>query len=261
MNKSTVFLCGILGTASTALAQGPVYSVNIVGIQKVTTPPGEYVQASNPFVKSATDLNSVVGNQMTGGTDFDTGDNVLVWTGTTYKTFFLVNSGGEYPELDGKWISLDGEGNPVVATEPLPTGKGFWFKNNNAEATVSFVGDVESAATKSMAIVPGFNLVSYPYSSSVALNSAAMNLNLAAGCIGGEEVDTSDTISIWGEGTYRTYFLVNFPAEPTLHNKWCYVGGDGGVYAADVVLEPGMSFWYGRRSNAGSFTWTTTKPY
>ena len=198
---------------------------------------------------------------MVGGTDYGSGDNILVWTGTEYRNYFLVDYPSE-PTLHQKWVYIDDENNAIVATEGLPPGKGFWMKSNNAAPTVSFVGDVEAAPTKQITVNPGFNLISYPYSTSVDLNSSAMNLVIGSGCAGGTDPGDSDTINIWESNTYKTYFLVDFPSEPTLHNKWCYVDeSDSQVYAANVTLQPGTSFWYKRKSTAGVLTWTTTKPY
>jgi len=236
---------------SSALAQGPVYSVNIVGFQKVANPAGAFNLSGNPFTKPSMTVQDVVGNQGTGGDGFGNSDNLLLWTGTTYKQLFLVGQGID-PLLDGKWVDENFE----PSTDVLAPGAGFWFKNNGASTNVVLVGDVVSAATVDKSINPGFNLLNYPYSTTVTINSAAMNLNAAAGCTGGDGFGNADNIYVWNGSQYVQFFLVGLGIDPLLDDKWV----DENFEPTTAVINPGQGFWYKRQGAAG-LTWHTVKPY
>jgi hypothetical protein len=235
----------------TAFAQGPVYSVNIVGFQKVTTAPGSFNLSGNPFLKSAMTVQDVVGNQGTGGDSFGNADNLLLWTGSAYKQLFLVGQGID-PELDGKWV----DENFTPSTDVVAPGTGFWIKSSAVTNTTTIVGDVVMDATKSFTINPGFNLLSYPYSTTAAINSSQMGLNAAAGCTGGDSFETADNIYVWNGAQYVQYFLVAIGTDPELDDKWV----DENFTPTTVSVQPGQGLWY-KRTGSSSFTWTTTKPY
>jgi len=257
--KKLIAVFAALTAATCAYAQGPVYSVNIVGYQRVSVT-NAFTQVSNPFLNTSQDINTVVGNQLSGGFDFDGADNILVWTGSSYKSFFLADTGGEAPEFDGKWVEINPQGEAVIANIELPPGVGFFVKRNVATNQFVMVGDVVGAPSVTNVLNVGFSLVSYPYSSGVAINSPQFGLNLAAGARGGEEPDSADTISIWDGSAYQTFFLVDFPSEPSLHDKWVFVDGNGDVQVSTMVLQPGQSFWY-KRNSVSSLTWVTQRPY
>jgi hypothetical protein len=239
---------GILASIA-AFAQGPVYSVNIVGFQKVGVDAGQFVLSSNPFVKPAQTVQDIVGAQLTGGTDFSTGDNMLLWNGSFYNQLFLVNLDGD--PLDGQWV----DETFTPSTELLAPGTGFWIINRNATNTFTMVGDVVMDATKTRQINPGFNLISYPYSTSAGVNSSALNLKKASGCQGGTDFSTGDNIFLWNGSFYNQLFLVDLPGDP-LDDQWV----DETFTPVSVDLQPGQGFWY-LRNGSGSFNWTTTKPY
>jgi len=197
-----------------AFAQGPVYSVNIVGFQKVT-PSNQFTQVSNPFVQTNFTLDTVIGDQLAGAPDIDSADNVHYWNGTTYVRFFKADGIGD-PNVDGHWFD---EG-LSPATQTFSPGTGFWIKRNSSVTnTFVMVGDVQSAATQSVTINPGFSMISYPYSTSVGINDAAF-INLASGATGATDIDTADNIYVWTGTEYVRYFLVNGVGDPNFDGKW-----------------------------------------
>jgi hypothetical protein len=247
---SLIGIFAAAAAATTALAQGPVYSVNIVGFQKVASS-NLFTQVSNPFRQEDSTIGGVVGDQLTGGFDFDSGDNIFTWNGSSYNRYFLAENTG-LPEFDGKWL----DENLEEATEELPPGKGFWIVNRNTNDTVVMVGDVVSDASIVTAIQPGFNMVSYPFSTSVAINSSNFNMNVTAGFTGGVDFDTADTIFIWNGSQYVRYFLVDVGVDPELDNKWV----DENLEIVTASIDPGQGFWV-RKLGANSVNWVVNKPY
>lgn len=254
MRNSAFLAIAAIGAlvGSSALAQGPVYSVNIVGFQKVTVAPGKTDFSSNPFVKSSASIQDVIGNQGEGGETISDADNILFWNGSSYDVAYL--SAGNGPPYDGNWIDENGD----ILTTPIQPGTGFLFKNRvgGATNTLVLVGDVVSAATVSQTINPGLNLISYPYSTTIALNS--LNLHLAQGAHGAETIGDADQMFVWNPVTasYAKYYLSSGNGAP-IDDNWIDENGD----TSPVVINPGDSIWYFRKPSLGALTYTETKPY
>ena len=154
MNKTSILLCSLLGIATSALAQGPVYSVNIVGIQKTQIDPGSLQLLGTPFNIATQNINQVMGQQLTTGFGTGTGDAVFFWTGSAYKSYFRLTPVGD--PRDNQWIDESGN----LATDPVPPGVGFWVKNNQVDGQeVAMVGEVELRATVTKQINPGLQIV------------------------------------------------------------------------------------------------------
>ena len=77
---------------------------------------------SLPFIPEDTDLNEVIGDQLTGGLTADESDRMWMWTGTTYEMWWLYDSGGDWPDYDGKWFTTGGS--PMI----MEPGKGYWIQ-------------------------------------------------------------------------------------------------------------------------------------
>lgn len=260
MNKTAILLSGLLSAATAALAQGPVYSVNIVGIQKVSVDPNGLEMASNPFTKADSSVTSVLGTQFDGGLGPDEADKIYVFDSNSngYKVYFLYfNAANSNDPLNNKWL----DENYDEAVEPLSPGKGFFLSNNigGATNTVSLVGDVVSTPQVTKTILPGLNQISYPYSTSISLNSMA--LKIANGAVGALGPDEADNIFIWSQSanTYVRYFLYNNSgnAADPLNNSWLDENYDVSV----SVVQPGQAFFYQRLTTAPALNWVENKPY
>ncbi len=69
-----------------------------------------------------------VANGSTASDSLETADNIQIWTGGTYKTYYLYTSGGELgPTYDNKWYDAENEDDPT--TDVIPSGSAAWYKN------------------------------------------------------------------------------------------------------------------------------------
>ncbi len=249
MNKTTLLLCSLLGAATSALAQGPVYSVNIVGIQKVPVPGQQLDFVSTPFNSGSNTLDDILKTQAEPGTD-----EVFVWDVTTsnYKKFILFPPGIPGSEdIGNRWVSAD---DLSVANFPIGPGSGFIFKNSmtaGATNTISVVGDVVMAPSVAKTVPVNLSIQSYPYSSIIALNSCALSGPSSP-------ANAGDEIFMWNVATqnYKKYIYVGSVGDPGLDYKWLDSDTAG---VTTVELVPGDSFFY--KNNGAQFTWTETKPY
>jgi len=166
--KALLSVAAIAASAISAMAQGNVYSLNIVGYATVTVPAGFSILA-NPLSAGATNGANEIGLTIDS-------EQILTWN--------PANSSFNYVSFDstlGGWI--DAQLNP--STPPsLPPGKGFFFFNPATTATnITFVGQVVpgpgAANSNSLPLIPGFSMIGSPLPANVTnISSAPVSLPL-----------------------------------------------------------------------------------
>ena len=239
-------------TAPTLFAQtGPVYSVNMVGFQRVDANSLALKTTSTPFNGALTDLDDVINTQLTGGPDKNSADNIWFWDSITsqYRKYFLFESMGH--PLSGTWLRDDFQ----QIAEPIEPGTGFWvIKNNTTDDEIVMVGEVVDDPQITKNLKPGLNLVSYGYSSAISMTD--LNLKVEDGARGGSDKDDADNIWVWTGSQYEKYFLFSLMGHP-LDNTWLR---DDFVNVA-VDFQPGNAFWYVRHLDEIDLDWVENKPY
>jgi hypothetical protein len=207
---------GTLLTAIFLAVSLTAFSQNIVsrpvGFVRVEVPAQGQALVSLPFEPFDEDINSVLADQLTGGTNASTADAVVQWdsVNSVYVSAVKVADAG-HRKVDGNWVSdLDSLKASKVTLLP---GEGFYILNKQyTNQTVILSGDVLLAATNEMTLAPSLNLIGYPFSTSARLEDTAL----------GDKVEGTDVLEL-GKG------------------YWCEVAGDAGMvwaevrpYAADV---------------------------
>jgi len=251
-----ILACGVMLFPATLHAQtDAVYSLNVVGFQKlqVFDESKKYKLTATPFEAEDPNINSVISTQLTGGLDYQEGDNIMKWDALhqQYEKYFLLGDVGD-TNYDHKWI--DSESKVATNTDMLP-GEGFWIRSRHGYTqTVVVVGDVVDDDHFTNHITAGFNLLSYPYSASIALNDTTFT----NGGHGGYDFQESDDIYIWDQTNqqYQKYFLLGDVGDTNYDHKW--IDSESKV-ATNTYLEPGMGFWYRHRGTG--FDWIEPKPY
>ena len=240
--------------ASVAQAQtGEVYSLNVVGFQKVAAPATKLQISSTPFEAADDKLDTVVGAQLSGSDSYGTSDNIIMFnpTNQAYENYFIAGGIGD-PQYDGKWFtqSLQPATNALI-----PPGRGFWIRSRQSVTqTVVFAGDVLSINAVTNHVYPGLQLLSYPYSTAILLN----NTTFSNGAVGSDAFGTSDNILLWNVDTqqYINYFIAGGIGDPQYDGKWFTQALQP---ATNVYLQPGQGFWY--RHRGSGFNWVEQKPY
>lgn len=240
-----VAAAGLVATGS-AMAQ-TVYSVNVVGFQKIQIPPGGFAFSSTPFLSATQDINGVIGEQ---GADIDAPnpDKVFTWNGTSYETFQrLPATGNGNPGTENKWADASFN----VATVTIAPGGGFiWQNAQTTTQEVVVVGEVVDLNGGSITntIPLGFSLLSYGWSSDIGLNASS----LATVATEGDEIFIFETDS----QSYKRYEYLGDVGEPTLNFKWV----DAEFNATTVQLTTGLSFFY-RNNGPAAIQWIESQPY
>ena len=237
----------IIGAIFTGIAQaqsGAVYSLNVVGFQKVTVEPSALTMPGIPFDPASAELNDLIGDQLTAAKNEAGADNIYVWDAVAqeYKKYFLRSTIGD------KWVSYT---DPNVATTDafLNVENGFWI---NASAVVTqelvLVGDVVNDAVVTNNIVAGLNMISYPFSTPMSINEIGLTGGTAAKNEAG-----ADNIYVWDADSQQ---YIEFFFRSTVGNKWVAYTDPNTV--ASNVIDPAAGMWY---NSIGSFTWEAVRPY
>ncbi|HRZ11730.1 MAG TPA: hypothetical protein P5567_04660 [Kiritimatiellia bacterium] len=236
--SGAALLCGLMILSSSG--QSEVYSVNVVGFQKGSATSNALTMTSTPFSKTSNNLDGVIGNQLTSGKTDGGADNVALWDSTnqTYKRYWLKSS-------DTNWYTLAGARATNVF---VTTYDGIWIQSRRAtNQTVVFSGDVPEMDTATNFLQPGMNLVSYPFSTDIDINSSGLTNGKSGKTDGG-----ADNIAIWDPASqaYTRYWLKT-------DRKWYTLAGS---LATGVKVGAGRGFWYQNRTNV-VFNWVEHRPY
>jgi len=213
-----ILIAGMAVTASAAT--DTVSSANIVGYVKKDIPPGQYTLLGVNFGDDMQTLVDVLGtNQLRSSSDFATADRVMLFdtVSATYKRYALKSPQNQYYPCNtvAEWYT-GSAANPVI-----PVGTGMWIVPASGATTTNTIyisGDVITAPTSVVSIVEGYQLVSYPFSSDMAL-SAISTSNLTKNA----DFTKADRIVVWNGNAYKRYGLKN----------------DGNWYSCETVAE-----WY-----------------
>jgi hypothetical protein len=127
---------------------------------------------------------------------------------------------------------------------------GFWYQAAaGASATESTAsGEVPAGSSVDVPVVAGFQILSYPYSATVDLNSTDL---AASGATANLFSGSADQITIYTNGVYDTFALSSSGPE------WRPIGAFFSA-APSLPLPLGNGFWYFAQSG---FTWTESTPY
>ncbi len=242
VNKTVI--AGLVGLALawTARAQAPVYSINVMGFQKVSVPANGLNAAGAPYLKSSDGINTVIGEQLTPGSDVSDADSILFFDpqSQSYRIAYLYDNGSQL-------IWRDSQSNQT-ATNPVLPGVGFWVKSNHSTNQTMYVsGNVITSPTHATPVAPGLQLLSYPYSYPVSLNA----LTLAAGATKGSSLDTSDALYLWNPDAQQFQIFFYYEDGSLVD----FATGD----PATNVISPGSAFWFKHLGDA--FTWVETNRY
>jgi hypothetical protein len=256
-------LLAFLITALPAFSQNDaVYSVNIIGMQKVEVPPASIAGGRQlvgvPFDSMPGNLDQIVGNTGVASSQASLADNIIIYdplasASQKYKTYYLrVNTSNSNKPM---W-RFAGTPQFWATNVYLYPGDGFWYVNRAAQVlTNSMVGDVVMDDEVNISILPGLQLLSYPFSSSTTLGGLGLTNGVA-----NSVPSLADGITIFdpyetSQNQYKTYYLRLNGSTPswrttTSPQQW----------ASNVVVEARQGFWYNSKTATG-FTWRVIRPY
>lgn len=246
-------LTGLLAATVAHAASNEVYSVNVVGFQKMQIQPNTfYLTACNFEAGSSNTLLDIFGTDMlTQNDNYGLCDRVLVYDNATqtYQAWAQWTDGVFYKANTMTEWNLSIAGNPV-----LPIGSGFFLVcGASSSNTVTYVGDVVMDQSNSVVLKPGFQVVSYPFSSDIALQDTAL---VDCGAIANDNYGAADRIMVYQNGSYQTY-------APWTDGVWYKANSmdewNQSIAATNVIKAGEGIFYY--RVGSSNLTWTETNKY
>ncbi len=252
-SKSKILLATIVcaTVAATSFAQtGEVYSVNVVGFQKVTVPPtGGLALCSTPFEANVPTLDNLLGTNGVAAFTLATADNCYMFDKYTqlYRMYWLFSHSN--PALNRHWRSPTG----LASNDHIRPGEGFWYLNRASNnVTLVLAGDVVDVGAVTNVIVPGLQMLSYPFS----ISRRMLDLDLTNG-VSGMTMATADNIMTYTPSNQRfTIYWLFSHTNPAYNRKWRSPNG----IASNDFIQPGQGFWYLSRSTTTNL-WVEVKPY
>lgn len=216
--KKIIATTALVAAAAAVTAQ-TVTSANIVGYNKLDNSALELTSAQF-YVGEANSIDDVFGDQL------PVGSKVYKYTpgsgyGGNISTFSSVFLGGT------AW-SVDLE---------LVPGEAFWVETPSAAPSIT-AGEVPMESSVTNNIVPGLQLMSYPYPVEVSISD--MNLTPTVG----DKIYKYDPVNGYG-GNISTFSSV-------------FLGGT--AWNVDLVFGVGEGFWY-ESAAAGTVEWVEARPF
>lgn len=238
-----VFLVWVSGLVSVALAQtSTVAAANIMGYTKVTVPSNGYAMVSYGFKTPSGEslFNAVFGtNQLTSGSRLTSCEIVYIWNSA-------AQSYEQYAQYDGlTYSTADWK---LTPTNPVISGGVFiQAHSGDPDHTIIFSGDIVSTNFQNVSIAgnEGFDLISYPFSSEVAIS----NLNVT-GATAGSRLTQADIIYRWVNDHYEQYALYT-------DGEW-YNVSDWKITPTTDHIKLCEGFWYQGKTN---LTWISSNRY
>jgi hypothetical protein len=221
-------LMGLFGCllATSAMAQGPVYSVNTVGFNKITL-------ERNKLYLIATAFEDINGNSLYANDVFGT----QVPAGTAINFYDGVADPSPYTTVTR---AAFGANNGWPTNLAFQGFMGFWIKIPAAAANPSYdvvlKGQVPMDNTTSNIVVSGLNMLGYPYTADVAFSNTALFAS----------AQTGDQLNLWNPST-TNYTQFTKP-------------GFGTWVAGAQILRQGQGFWFKRAAGTPVLD-TEARPY
>lgn len=135
---------------------------NLVGSQFLNI--GQVEQSCAEFVAAGNTLPGI-----TDDGDFQT--TLQVWTGRGYTIYGWSDADDgdaiDWAESNSQW--LDQKQEEIIDIE-MPVGQGYWIETTEP-ATVTFAGEVLTGDTKTISLVPGYNLIANPFPETMSIQS------------------------------------------------------------------------------------------
>jgi hypothetical protein len=254
----TLLVSFLLAAPALHAQEDAVYSVNILGVQKVDLPEAnQFRMSAMPFVAGSNTLIEIFGtNQLKQGSTPASCDKIRIWNAASQQYVSMAQGpdGNFYYLTDsGAWDFGPGVANNYV----LNDGDGFWIVSGSGASSsreLAMVGDIISEPTNEVSIVAGYQILTFPFSCEMPIHDTSL---VGSGATSSSTPGGADRIRVWNAGTqtYEGYGLAP-------DNQWYLLTSSGawdpGYVVSTHVFTPGEAFFYWAQT---PFTWEELNPY
>ena len=200
------------------------------------------------------DMFADAASNATGTLGQDTADNILVWSGDRYATYWFYDATGTEdadPDYDKKWYDVIDDSTP--SDDGLSVADGAWYIARNA-TTLTIAGEVGKNAVE-VPIQNGYNLIANPFPADLSLNDESIDW-AGMGVVGTQGQDTADNILVWSGDRYATYWFYDATgtddADPDYDKKWYDVIDDS--TPSNYAIPAGKGVWFIHRGSSTTIT-------
>lgn len=241
-----VLLLGLMAPPAIWAASKNIVS-RPVGVFFVELAPQSERLLSMPLKPLASDIQVLFANQLVGATNENNADAICKWNAQSqmYEGVYKTDNTGN-PARDGRFFQDFSTWTP--AQFALQAGEGFLVRNAQAiTQTVFLCGEVVLDSRQAIRLMPGYNLIGYPFASPVRLNETTLATD---GAFGGKTAAEADLLIDVTE--MRNYWLAGKGTK--MAGQWVGLEGE------EPELVPGWGYWYQRMPTEG-FEWAAARPY
>ena len=262
--------------ACAAMADGEIASANVVGYNTITIRPGwnmfsvSFKDPSNENGIALQDLfpgEAMAAKGAKAGGGATTADSIQVYDAVQSKysdTYILYyTSKGSNTSRNYKWL----KGSTVSDEVRFTNGQAFWYKSLATEPfTTTVSGEVDLSSSKTVTILPGWNMIGHPYAGNFnpnALGTEYWKAKIDAGeAKAGGGATTADSIQIYdaSAGKYSDTYVLYYTSKgtnTTRNYKW--IKGSTVPDGSAEFLSVGKGTWY--KCLGDGFTLTIPRPY
>ena len=262
--------------ACAAMADGEIASANVVGYNTIPIRPGwnmfsvSFKDPSNENGIALQDLfpgEAMAAKGAKAGGGATTADSIQVYDAVQSKysdTYILYyTSKGSNTSRNYKWL----KGSTVSDEVRFTNGQAFWYKSLATEPfTTTVSGEVDLSSSKTVTILPGWNMIGHPYAGNFnpnALGTEYWKAKIDAGeAKAGGGATTADSIQIYdaSAGKYSDTYVLYYTSKgtnTTRNYKW--IKGSTVPDGSAEFLSVGKGTWY--KCLGDGFTLTIPRPY
>ncbi len=207
---------------------------------------------SLPLIPDSAGVNSVLGDQLTGGSSKASSDYVMTFKEQNQtETAWKVEGTGT--PLDGKWVTEDGS---TLSTLSLLPDHAFWLYRRDAHVDSLFTvtGLVSSDSNRVLTLKQGINYVGTCYPATVTLPNSALNRE---GVLrGGSSSGQSDKVLVYHPFGYEFAWLVS--GTRTIWDGQFM--NESGTLASPISLKPGQGYIVWIKNATAPIAWNYPNP-
>ncbi len=230
----------------------PVYTFNPVAAFDVRLQRGLNL-VSLPVAPSVTDVTSVMGENLAGGSNANVSDQVWFWKPQTqeYKVVWLAENTGT--AVDGSWIDA---ASGSKSLREIESTEAFWVyvREEHRDTTITLTGQVPLQSETELSLTPGLNFVGSVYPVNVSLDSTELYIDQVVA--GGNNSNVADLIMDWEGDQYDVAWLADGTGT-SFDGKWMNESGSG---LSTMQFQPGKGYIIWIKENQSNQTWTFPRP-
>lgn len=234
-----------------AMAAGqPAFTFNTVGAYDVLLRRGLNL-VSMPLIPADSTIHSIFGEQLTGGENASTADQLRIWNGEEYEIIWYYE--GPVVQYKGKWVNST---TGLQSAKKLSNTQSFWveIQTGHTDTLITFTGKVPTDSNTVITLKKGYNFVGSCYPVAVPLEETELYEDkVVKGGVGSGE---ADIVRAWTGITYDKAWVVD-GTHTELDGVWM---DETGKNKSTIQFIPGYGYIIWIKGENPQKTWSYPNP-